>query len=379
MNASPSDAPLHAAGQGSVRKMAARFHLDFPGFALRAELHTPAEGVIAVVGPSGCGKTTLLRCMAGLERGGQGFFQMGDTVWRDDMHGIFQPLHQRGIGYVFQEPHLFPHMSVRANLRYGLKRTPPSQRRVPWDQVVAMLGIGELLERRPHGLSGGEAQRVAIARALLAAPRLLLMDEPLAALDIGRKQDIVPFILRLNRELGIPMVYVSHAVDEVLQVADTLVIMDKGAVVAAGVFGDVCSRPELAGYMGEEIGGVLEGRVERHDVEYGLTLVRVDEQRLFVPRQAAAVGERLRIHIHSRDITLATAPPDGNTSALNVLRARVEGIYESGHPYAVLVKLDAGGPLLAKITRKSLDSLGLQPGQQIYAYIKTVMLGRGSE
>ncbi len=361
--------------RGVGAELTARFELDFPGFALRADLKVPAAGVIALVGPSGSGKTTLLRCMAGLQRGGSGYFRVGDALWRDDAIGVSEPVHRRGIGYVFQEPRLFHHMSVRANLNYGMKRTPSSQRLMAWDQVITMLGIGTLLDRHPQDLSGGEAQRVAIARALLGSPRLLLMDEPLAALDLERKQGIVPFILRLNRELRIPMVYVSHSVDEVLQVADTLVVMDKGVVVAAGAFGDVCSRPALARYMGEEIGGVLEGRVESHDSDYDLTLVTVDAQRLYVPRQAAAVGERLRVHIHSRDITLATTPPEGNTSALNVLRARVESIHESGHPHAVLVKLHAGGPLLAKITRKSLDALGLQPGQQVYAYVKTVMLG----
>ncbi len=356
-------------------ELTASFELDLSDFKLRAALKVPAAGVIALVGPSGSGKTTLLRCMAGLQRGGRGYFRVGDALWRDDAKGISEPVHRRGIGYVFQEPRLFPHMSVRANLHYGQRRTPPSRQHVPWDQVVAMLDIGKLLDRRPYRLSGGEAQRVAIARALLGSPRLLLMDEPLAALDIGRKRDIVPFILGLNREFHTPMVYVSHSVAEVLQIADTLVVMDRGAVVAAGAFGDVCSRPALARYMGEEIGGVLEGRVESHDPDYDLTVVALDEQRLYVPRQAAAVGERLRVHIHSRDITLATAPPDGGTSALNVLRSTVEGIYESGHAYAVLVRLDAGGPLLAKITRKSLDALKLRPGQEVYAYIKTVMLG----
>jgi molybdate transport system ATP-binding protein len=320
----------------------------------------------------------LLRCMTGLQRDARGFFRLGETVWQDDAGGIFQPVHARGIGLVFQEARLFGHMSVRGNLTYGMKRTAEVQRRVPWDQVIDILGLDALLERRPQDLSGGEAQRVAIARALLSGPRLLLLDEPLAALDIGLKRAVVPFLLRVNRELGVPMVYVSHAVDEVLQVAETLVVMDHGAVLAAGDFGDVCSRPRLAGYLGEEIGGVLEGRVERHDARYGLTVVSVAHQRVYVPRQAAAMGERLRVHVHSRDITLATAPPDGTSSALNVLRARVAGIYESGHPYAVLVKLDAGGALLAKITRKSLDTLNLRPGQEVYAYIKTVMLGDGS-
>lgn len=366
--------PQGCADRGRKDELIARFELDFPGFALGAALHVPA-GVIAVVGPSGSGKTTLLRCMAGLQRGGRGYFQVCGSIWRDDANGISEPVHRRGVGYVFQDTRLFPHMNVRANLSYGLKRMSSSRHLVAWDQVVTILEIGELLDRRPHDLSGGETQRVAIARTLLGTPRLLLMDEPLAALDIARKKVIVPYLVRLNREFHIPVVYVSHSVEEVVQVADTLVVMDKGEAVAAGAIADICSQPALAGYMGEEIGGVLESRVESHDADYNLTLVSVDGQRLFVPRQSASVGERLRIHVHSRDITLATAPPDVNTSALNVLHGRVEGIHESGHPHAVLIKLNAGGPLLAKITRKSLDTLKLRPGQEVYAYIKTVMLG----
>ncbi|MGA7303844.1 MAG: molybdenum ABC transporter ATP-binding protein, partial [Rhodothermales bacterium] len=210
----------------------ARFHIERDAFDMDVDLSVPAYGVTALFGPSGCGKTTLLRAIAGLERHSGGFLKVGDSIWQDQ--DVFLPPHRRPIGYVFQEASLFPHLSVRGNLDYGKKRVPDSERLLPLDQAVALLGIEPLLERKPNSLSGGERQRVAIARALAVSPRLLLMDEPLASLDLQRKQEILPYIESLRRELEIPVIYVSHLPDEVARLADHMVLLEAGRVRASG-------------------------------------------------------------------------------------------------------------------------------------------------
>lgn len=224
-----------------MSRLLARFDLARPEFRLQAQLDLPAQGVTAVFGRSGSGKTTLLRCLAGLERSPAGFMSMGGTVWQDEEQGAFIPVYRRAIGLVFQEPRLFSHLNVHANLHYGLKRTPQQERYISNEQVIDILGISHLMDRRPYQLSLGEQQRIAIGRALLASPRLLLMDEPLASLDRSRKQEILPFIQRLCAELKIPVVYVSHSVQEILQLADTLVLMNEGAAIAVGPIQEIFS------------------------------------------------------------------------------------------------------------------------------------------
>src|SRR6266581_473425 len=238
----------------------ARFRLDYPGFRLDARLDLPGRGVTALFGPSGSGKTTALRCIAGLERAADAYLAIGAEVWQDDANGIFVATHRRALGYVFQEASLFPHLSVRRNLEYGLKRIAAAERRVAWDQAIELMGIGALMERMPERLSGGERQRVAIVRALLTSPRLLLMDEPLAALDAQRKAEILPYLERLHRELEIPLLYVSHAADEVARLADTLVVMQHGRVVAQGALSETLARLDLPIRLGEDAGVVLDGR-----------------------------------------------------------------------------------------------------------------------
>ena len=217
-----------------MSELTARFDVVFPTFHLQVKASVPAEGITVVFGPSGCGKTTLLRCLAGLERSPTGFLSLGEQVWQDESNNLFLPLSQRPVGYVFQEPRLFPHLSVRSNLLYGWKRTPAPERRISLDQVVAILGLDSLLERRPTHLSGGEQQRVVIGRALLTSPRLLLMDEPLSSLDVQRKREIIPFIQRLDREFLIPIIYVSHALHEVVQLAKTLLLLKEGHLAGIG-------------------------------------------------------------------------------------------------------------------------------------------------
>jgi molybdate transport system ATP-binding protein len=238
----------------------ARLKIAYSGFSLDVDLHLPGRGVTALYGHSGSGKTTCLRCIAGLERAEQGFIQINDEVWQDSERRIFVPPHKRALGYVFQEASLFPHLSVLANLQFGLKRIAKAQRRVDMAQATELLGIGHLLERHPQHLSGGERQRVGIARALLTSPKLLLMDEPLAALDSQRKNEILPYLQRLHDELDIPVLYVSHAQDEVARLADHLVLLSDGKALASGPIGETLARLDLPMALGDDAGVIIEGR-----------------------------------------------------------------------------------------------------------------------
>lgn len=356
--------------------LTARFHLPYPGFELNAEMDVPAQGVTVIFGRSGSGKTTLLRCMAGLNRAPNGFFQVGEAVWQDEASNLFVPVHRRPIGLVFQDARLFPHLSVRGNLDYGYRRVPENGRRVGFDRIVELLELASLLDRRPGNLSGGEQQRVAIGRALLTSPRLLLMDEPLANLDAQRKQEILPFLSKLRNELDIPIVYVSHSIEEILQLVDTLVLLHEGRVTASGPAERVLAElPPGARHEPGLAGTLLDTVVADHDDAFALTRVRYGDQYLYLPRQPAAAGRPLRLHILARDVSLVVSPAEIRTSVLNVLKATVTQILESdpaGH--AVDIKLDIGQPLLATITRKSLSRLGLKPGQTVYAHIKAVRM-----
>ncbi|MCA9422120.1 MAG: molybdenum ABC transporter ATP-binding protein [Nitrospira sp.] len=356
------------------------FDVTFPTFHLQVKASVPADGITVVFGPSGCGKTTLLRCFAGLIRSPTGFLALGEHVWQDESTGFFLPLSQRPVGYVFQEPRLFPHLSVRSNLLYGWNRTTKAERRISLDQVVAILGLESLLDRRPTHLSGGEQQRVAIGRALLTSPRLLLMDEPLSSLDAQRKREIVTFIQRLDREFRIPIIYVSHALNEVVQLARTLILLKKGSVAAIGplaeVFSQVGSRRVIPD---SHIGAIIDTHVVEHDVQFGLTTLAFSGGQLSVPHQHSSIGESLRVQILARDVSLVASPPAFQTSVLNVLEATVLeiGPIEPDQPF-VDIKLDIGCPLLATITRKSLAILKLHPGQKIHAQIKAVALTHDS-
>ena len=352
----------------------ARFDVRFPTFHLEVDVDVPMSGITAIFGPSGSGKTTLLRCLAGLERAPNGFVQFGTDAWQDETIGLCLPLYKRPIGYVFQEPRLFPHYNVRANLLYGYKRVPVEERRIAIDQVVDILGIGHLLERRIHKLSGGEQQRVAIGRALLTSPKLLLLDEPLASLDIQRKQELLPFIRRLHEELRIPVMYVSHAVAEILQLADRVVLLKEGTVIATGALNEMLTSLKFRGNFGaHRIGAILDARVAAHEEQYGLTQLEFNGQHLFVPLQPVAVGQIMRVHILSSDVSLVLGKPIAPTSVLNILEAAIVEIREMDQT-SVDILLDIGVPLVASITRKSLITLGLKPGHRVFAHIKAVAL-----
>lgn len=349
----------------------ARFHIPQGDFILDVDVAFPDRGVTAVFGPSGCGKTTLLRAMAGLERDRNGFFQVGGVVWQDG--GRFLAPHRRPLGYVFQEASLFPHLSVRRNLEYGLKRVPEDQRRVTLDEAVELLGLKDLLKRRPDGLSGGERQRVSVARALLTSPRLLLMDEPLSALDRASKRDILPYLERLHDQLSMPVVYVSHSPDEVARLADYLVLLDAGRIRAAGPIGELLTRLDLAREQGAEAESIIEATVAGHDDAYHLSYLDFAGGRFSVARNALAIGHPARLRVLARDVSI-TLRPQTDTSILNIFPATIDGLLEED-PAQMLVRLDMGGsPLLARITRKSSNALDLAPGKQVYAQVKTVAL-----
>ncbi|MBI5109101.1 MAG: molybdenum ABC transporter ATP-binding protein [Rhodocyclales bacterium] len=348
----------------------AQFLLNHPGFALDVDLDLPGSGVSAVFGHSGCGKTTLLRCIAGLERGA-GRLDVNGETWQDDAR--FLPTHQRPLGYVFQDARLFAHLDVARNLDFGCRRCNGAAA-VKRDAIVDLLGLGPLLDRLPERLSGGEQQRVAIARALLTAPRLLLMDEPLASLDHARKQEFLPWLERLRDELDIPLIYVSHAPDEVARLADHIVVMEAGRAVAQGPLAETLARIDLPIRLGEDAGAVFAARVAERDAEWHLARVEFDGGELWVRDSGVPVGRRVRVRILARDVSIASSRHD-DVSIMNLLPATVIAHAGEDHPSAVLVQLRIGATtLLARLTRRSAQRLGLAPGREVWVQIKAVAL-----
>lgn len=344
-------------------------------FTLQARFATSA-GVTALFGRSGAGKTSIVNAVAGLLLPARGRIALGDEPLFDSSAGINLPRHRRRIGYVFQEPRLFPHLSVRQNLLYGRWFTPRGSLRGSLDEVVHLLGIAPLLQRRPAALSGGEKQRVAIGRALLASPRLLLMDEPLASLDHQRKDEILPYLDRLRVESGVPILYVSHALDEVARLADTLVLLSEGKVAAVGPVGEVMARVDLGPLAGRaEAGSVLEATVVGQHEAYQLTELAVLGQPLLVPRVDAAAGTAVRLRVRARDVAVATRVPE-DLSIRNHLFGRIASVRPEPGPFAEIA-IDLGGPLLrARLTRHAVDELGLHPGQPVVALIKAAAVER---
>jgi molybdate transport system ATP-binding protein len=357
----------------SMDEIRVRLHIERGDFRLDVDLALPGRGITALFGPSGSGKTTCLRAIAGLEHVNDARITIGGEVWQDAAKGIFVPTHRRALGYVFQEASLFEHLSVRANLEFGMKRVPQSERKFSTETVAGLLGIGELLARRPGKLSGGERQRVAIARALLASPRLLLMDEPLAALDLRRKQEILPYLERMHDELSIPIIYVSHAPDEVARLADHLVLLDAGRAVASGPLSETLARADLPPSFADDAGVVLDTVLEGHEAD-ALSRLRFDGGVLYVGRRKEAIGRHLRCRIHARDVSLALQRPSG-TSIVNLLPAKVTASAATDIPGHVLVQLRMGPtPLLARITARSCRELDIVPGRELWVQIKGVAL-----
>lgn len=342
-----------------------------PGIALDVAFEAP-PGVTALFGPSGSGKTTVLNAVAGLYRPDMARIAVNADVLCDTETGTWLPPHRRRLGVVFQEGRLFPHLSVEGNLTYGLRVRRERPDPAEFDRVVGMLGIGALLARRPAALSGGERQRVAIGRALLARPRLMLFDEPLAALDAGRKTEILPYLEKIRDEAGVPMLYVSHSASEVARLATTVVVIEAGKVVRTGPAAAVLGDPSLAPAGDRQVGAILTATVVAHH-EDGLTEIDAGGTRLMLAGLDARAGTQLRVRIAAHDVILSLEEPRG-LSALNTLAGKVSAL----HPEAgagVVVALDtAAGPLLARITRRSVGRLGLAPGTSCHAVLKTVAI-----
>lgn len=349
-----------------------RLQKDLGAFRLDIAFEAPARGITALFGRSGSGKTSVLRAVAGLQRAEQGMVRINDEIWQNGR--AFIPTHKRPLGYVFQEASLFPHLSVRRNLEYGWRRTADSARRIQFGDVVELLGIGALLSRATMRLSGGERQRVAIARALLTSPKLLLMDEPLSALDHEAKQAILPYLESLHDEFEIPSLYVSHDPNEVARLADHMVLLDNGRVVAQGEAANLLTRVDLppAGY--DDAASLLEGVVSSHDTTYHLTWISMDCGRVAVMREDLPVGQHARVQIRARDVSLALSA-HSDTSILNTLPAKVIDTHDI-NPTQVLVRLALldGQTLLSRITRRSAMALGIQEGLHLFAQVKSVAL-----
>ena len=346
-----------------------------PGFRLAATFASEA-GVTALFGPSGSGKTMIANAIAGLARPDAGRIVVDGRVLFDSAARIDVAPEKRRIGYVFQEDRLFPHLSVKANLRYGMNLRPHAERTVAYERTVGLLGLGHLLERLPHRLSGGEKQRVALGRALLTSPQLLLMDEPLANLDDARRAEILTYIEEVRHALSVPVVYVSHALDEISRLADDVAVVSAGRIAACGPVADVMTTldvPEIAGRR--DAGAVLDVRVIEHDQTDGLSTLAFAGGQLVVPRVAAEVGSALRLRVQARDVSIALTSPE-RISTLNILKGTIREVGgESGPQVSVLI--DVGSVLSARLTRRSVRELGLAPGTEVYALIKSVAVERG--
>ena len=348
-----------------------RYLLNRPAFALDVDLEIPRHGITGVLGASGSGKTTLLRCIAGLEKPTRGRLVIDGETWEDTDNNQSRRIHDRQIGYVFQEARLFDHLSVLGNLEYGLKRRGPAATDTSLEQVVELLGLAGLLSRKPRELSGGEAQRVAIGRALLRAPRLMLMDEPLAALDRARKDEILPFLDRLHGELSLPIIYVSHSIEEIARLCDYLVTLDNGRSRASGELQTMLTNPELALEHGQDAGTVVDAQVADYEDKYGLSRVTFSGGTLWIPGRFT-IGQQVRIRIRADDISLCRTRPEDST-ILNILPVHIVKIRQSADgPFAQLLVTAGQDRLSVRLTRRSCAELDLQEGDEVLAQIKSV-------
>jgi molybdate transport system ATP-binding protein len=356
-----------------TRLLEGHFHLRRGAFELQAELELPTRGITGIFGDSGCGKTTLLRCLSGLERADDGRLTVEGITWQDESQGHFLPPYERAVGMVFQESRLFSHLNVKQNLCYGMKRKHPNGTRLSFDDVVSLLGIDPLLERRPERLSGGEQQRVAIGRALLTQPRLLLMDEPLAGLDRTRKSEVMPFLERMHRELAVPILYVSHSLDEITSLVDHLLLMEGGRSVASGPLDEMLTRLDLSLADDAQATTVVSGSVAGIDEHYKLMSVDTPFGPLLIPKGRVAVGDGLRLKIQARDVSLCLTRPE-KTSIINIFPARIVDV-DPTHKCHVNIRLEAGGAhLLSRVSHKSREQLGLEPGLELFVQVKGIAM-----
>lgn len=373
----------------NAQRPASRIRLTLPraDFSLNVDLTLPGTGITVLFGASGSGKTSLLRCVAGLERAagtaspgsGPAVVSIAGELWQDDTQGIFLPTWQRPLGYVFQEASLFEHLDVRGNLDFGLKRASGASNKAAQsaalDAAIDLLGIASLLKRNPHQLSGGERQRVAIARALATQPRLLLLDEPLASLDHARRQEVLPWLERLRDELKIPMLYVTHAADEVARLADTLVVLERGQAKACGPVAEVLTQTGAPLVLGDDAGALLSATLDARDERWQLARVSFDGGSLWLRDTGLPLGRRVRVRVLARDVSIATEKPQ-NTSIQNLLPCVIDSLSVDAHPSQTLARLRCGDAtvLLARLTSRAVDALELASGQAVWAQVKSVAL-----
>ncbi len=367
------DATLDRENQGAI---SAKLNIVYDDFQLQANLVLPSRGVTVLFGHSGCGKTTCLRAIAGLARVEQGDVRVNDEHWQSWDGNLFVPTFERRIGYVFQEPSLFPHLNVDQNLAYAEKRVKGQALVFKRESILPLLGIDRLLNRYPMQLSGGEKQRVAIARALLTQPQLLLMDEPLSALDHARKQEFLPYLERLQKMWDLPIIYVTHSVQELARLADHVVLFAQGNIIASGSAQQLMSDAQFSHLFGEEMGSVFDMVVKRRCEKYAMTELGCDNVTLYVPREIGNIGERQRCRILASDVGIALEEPV-STTVLNRLPAKIVEIekksIQSGEVLTVL-ELDNQQRLLARISLQSQHELNLQVGKRVWALIKAVAI-----
>lgn len=355
-----------------------KFNTRLGAFHLDVEFSAPQSGITAIYGPSGCGKTTLLRAIAGLDHHLQGQLKVGENYWQNEL--TFLPPHKRPVAYVFQEANLFDHLSVQANLEYGWRRIPAQQRSISLQHIVDLLDLEEFSKRRPGSLSGGERQRVAIGRALAVSPQLLLMDEPLASLDQQRRNEILPYLESLHQEMELPIFYVSHDHEEISRLADHLLLMEAGRIVASGSAQQLMTRLDLALAHEEAAGSAFDAMAVAVDERYHLTTFRCGQNEFFVPGISIPVGQQARLSIASRDVSLSLSRAV-DSSILNTIASEIESISEA-HDGRITIKLMAGDlALLCRLTSKSAEQMNLEPGMPVYAQVKSIALSgpaRGS-
>jgi molybdate transport system ATP-binding protein len=350
-----------------------RLTLSRPDFELRLDLALPPQGITALFGPSGAGKTSILRCVAGLEKAAQGFIRINGTVWQDDAAKLFVPTWRRPLGYVFQEASLFAHLDVQRNLDYGLRRSANALAPAELDALLDMLGIRPLLRRPVAQLSGGERQRVAIARALATQPQLLLLDEPLASLDLARRREILPWLERLRDESRVPMLYVTHSIEEVTRLADHIVVLDRGQVKAAGAVAEVLNELD-ASNTEEDTGALLEGHIAERDSHWHLLRVATAGGSLWVRDSGLPLQHKVRLRVAARDVSFTLGEPVA-TSIQNCLPGIVESVTPDRHPAQALVRVRCGDALLVgRITQRAVHTLGIRAGQRLWAQVKSVAL-----
>lgn len=362
----------------SAKTLNIKAKLGFDAFSIEVDENIELNGIIALFGPSGSGKSTLLRVIAGLEAGAQGKVTFNGQPWADTNSKTFLAPHLRPVGLVFQDGRLFPHLNVEGNLRYAEKRSRTSKQTIAYSQVVEALDLSTLLPRKPASLSGGERQRVTLGRTLLTQPELLLLDEPMSALDVRRKGELLPFIEKVPDAFGVPMIFVSHAVDEVVRLADEAIILVDGKVSGRGPMPEIFQQlkmHDLTGYF--EAGAVVEARVTGQDNKYKLTSLLIDDEPLQMPMVASLdVGDEVRLRIRSRDVSLATKKPV-RISTRNALAAIVDTVHSEPNTAFSEVTAKVGlQTVRARITRQAVDELGLKPGKEIYALIKGVSFDR---